>query len=374
MTFTATAYVLPPVNAEAINTTTERFGITDDHFVDSSVPEEPPPAYNGATTYAVGAEVSTGTAGGVITCWRSLQAGNIGHTPVEGVWWTNIGTTYSVWAGGTWAEGALVIVVATHSVYERTAASPGTSAVSPEVDVAAAGGLWIRHSTTNRWAMFDMLSTTPTVAVSPLTVVLTPGRISGLALLNIADGGDVVITETSGADEVYSHTETLDGAEITSWEDYFFAEFDLKSNITRLDVPTYTDGEITVEITGGADLAVGKLVVGTAVAVGKTEDAPRVRNKSFSVVERNDFGDVTDITKRKSIPMVSQTVMVEKANLRAAKAAFEGARTCPCVFIGLSNDEDAFAELLTFLGICVDVEVIPKSSGFCPINAEIEGI
>ena len=60
------AYILPPINAAAINAKTTRFGITDAMLVSSSVPETPAAAYAAGTTYALGAECSTGTAGGVI--------------------------------------------------------------------------------------------------------------------------------------------------------------------------------------------------------------------------------------------------------------------------------------------------------------------
>jgi len=373
MSITPTAYVLPPINADAINTTTERFGITDAMLTSSSVPETAPAAYAGGTTYAMAAQASTGTAGQVLTVYQSLQASNTGHTPSSSpTWWANIGTTYSVWASGTWATGDMVIVVATHSVYQRTTVSPGASAVSPGSDTT---GMWIRISTTNRWAMFDMLSATGTTVVSPLTLVLAPGRMSGLALLGIEDGGNVTLSMVSGATTVYSPAVvTLDNAVIASLDDYFFSLFDLQTSVFDLGIPTYTDGVLTITVTGGSAFVVGKCVVGTAVPVGITEEGPRVRDKSFSVTVRNDFGDLTDITKRKSIPLVSQTVMVEKASLRSARDAFKAARTCPCVFIGLNDASDDFADLVNFLGICTDVEAVPKNSGLCPINAEIEGI
>ncbi len=365
------AYVLPTVNADAINTTTERFGIAESMLVSSSVPEAPPAAYNAGTTYALDAEVSTGTPGGVITCWRSLQAGNIGNTPASSsLWWIETGTTYSAWASGTWAPGDVVLQTATHSVYERTAVSPGASAVEPKDDVL---GLWLRVGTTNRWAMFDMLSTAGTTGVSPITVVLEPGRISGLAFLRL-NAGEVDVSMTSDAVEVYSHAEVLDGTPISSWDDYFFAEFELQINVVLLDVPTYTDGVLTLVMTGSSDMTIGKCVVGTFVPVGKTQEGPRVRLKSFSVVERDQFGDVTGITKRKSVPLVSQTLIVPKGEIRAARAVLDAARTSPAVFIGMDNDQDDYSDLLTVLGICTDSEISPQANGYSPINVEIEGI
>ena len=64
--------------------------------------------------------------------------------------------------------------------------SPGATAQLPEED--ATGVNWVRVGVTNRWAMFDMLVATPTVAVAPLVVRLAPGRISAAALIKASGG------------------------------------------------------------------------------------------------------------------------------------------------------------------------------------------
>lgn len=363
------AYILPPINAAAINAKTTRFGISDSMLISSSVPETPPAAYVGGTTYTLGAECSTGTPGGVIACWKSKQAGNMGHAPDSSpIWWETTGTTYSVWASGAWTTGARVIRPGLHAVYERLAPG-GADATAPELD----GTKWFRVSATNRWAMFDMLESTSTVGVSPITVVLAPGRITGLGILN-ADGSTVEVTETSGASTVFHELVSLDGALITSWEDYFFAEASPRSNFVRNNIPPYTDGQLTIQVTGGATVMVGKVIVGKSVNVGDTLEDPRVRRKTYSTVTRDKFGELADITVSKSIPLVSQSLLVEKSQSLKAKAAFESARVTPCLFVGMDNDKDVYAEMLTFLGLCNDVEIVPKHRTHALITAEMEGV
>lgn len=367
------AYLIPPINAEAINTTNARFGISEAMLVSSSVPETPAAAYVAGTSYALNAECSTGTAGGVITCWLSLQAANVGHTPASSpTWWKNIGTTYSVWEAATsWATGARVIrpVADVHAVFERLGAG-GVDAALPEADATK----WFRVSATNRWAMFDMLGSVRTAAVSPLTFTLAPGRVSALALVD-ASGGTVSIAMTGGGGPVYAVTSPLDATVIASWEDYFFADFAPRSNFLRLDVPMYSDGQITVTVTedSGA-LSLGKCVVGIAQTLGSTNYGPRVRRKSYSLVNRDDFGDLQGITRRKSIALVSQTFFTEKSEVLKAKAALDAARTTPCIVVGLDNDQDEYAELLTLLAICNDSEVNLSNPMSCDITAEFEGI
>ena len=366
------AFILPPVNAEAINTSDARFGIADAMLVASSVPELPPSAYVAGTTYANGAQVNTGTVGQVITVWQSLQPANTGHAPLSSpAWWKKIGETFADWTPGTWAEGDRVIraVANLHTVFQRLAPG-GSDSTAPELDATK----WARVGTTNRWAMFDMLSAESTAAISPLVIKLSPGRISGLALL-AADVGNVHIEMRSDGALVYEAFDTFDSTPVGSWDDYFFAEFSAKSNVIRLDLPTFTFGEITITITSASGfITLGKVIVGTGQALGGMLQSPRVRLKSYSTVARDDFGDITGIKRRKSVSLVSAQLMVEKAVVLRAKAALDAARTTPCVFQGLSTDTGAYAELLTFLAICTDSDVDPAHAESALINVELEGI
>lgn len=366
-----TAYVIPPVNAEAINTSDARFGITDAMLVSSSVPETPPAAFNAGATYALAAEVSTGTVGGVITVWRSLQAGNTGHTPAEGAWWTLAGTTYSAWnAATTYAIGDMVLRATTHRVYQRLTA--GATAQLPEEDVSAVN--WVLVGTTNRWAMFDMLSSTPTTAVGPVVIKLAPGRISAVALVGASDGAAQFHMTAYGETVWDTDPYTLDTTVIGSWEDYFFAPFDARSNLVRLDAPTYEGCELTITIAAGVGFSLQWLVVGTAQELGKTLKGPRVRDKSFSAVDRDKFGELRDITKRRSLSLVSQTMYAEKAIIVRARTAMLSARSTPSVFVGLDNNESEYADLLTLLGICSDSDIDLQENDFSMINLEIEGV
>lgn len=366
-----TAFVIPPVNAEAINTSDARFGITDAMLLSSSVPETPPAAYNAGTTYALGAEVSTGTVGGVITVWRSQQAGNTGNTPAEGLWWTLAGYTYAAWNAATsYSIGDMVLRATTHQVYRRVTA--GVTAQLPEEDVTAVN--WVLVGTTNRWAMFDMLSSEPTYGVGPIVVKLAPGRISAVALVGASDGTAQFKMDAYGETVWDTDPYTLDTTVIGSWDDYFFLPFDARSNLVRLDAPVYDGCELTVTINAGVGFTLQWLVVGMAQELGNTLKGPRVRDKSYSVVDRDKFGEVRDITKRRSVSLVSQTMYAEKGIIVRARAAMLKARSTPSVFVGLDDNQDEYADLLTLLGICIDSDIDIREKDHSMINLEIEGV
>lgn len=366
------AFVIPPVNAQTMKDTGSRFGIAEWQLLSSSVPETPPAAYNAGTTYAAGAEVSSGVVGGVISVWRSKQAGNLGKPLAEGAWWEFRGDTYALWNPATnYAAGALVLRVETHSIYRRVTA--GTSPGAPELDVT--GVNWTRVETSNRWAMFDMRSSQITTAVPPLIVRLQPGRITALNATGLNDG-TIKFDMTSGGVNVWSpDAHPLDSTPINSWDDYFFAPFNVRSTILEQDIPSYEDGILQMRIDAGVGLLIGKLIVGDAIYIGDTKLGPRVRRRGFTVVERDDFGELVNIIPRKSIPLVSQRMLIEKVSIQRARAALDfAAGGVPCVFVGLDNDQDEYADLLTLVAICTDFEFELVEHELSELTLETEGV
>lgn len=350
------AYVIPPVNVDAVAVRSERFGITNDMLVYSSVREAPPPAYVPTTIYELGEECSTGVPGKEITCWRSLQGGNQNHAPAEGAWWTQVDTTLAEWnSAQAYEPGDLVLRTATHMVYKRVTA--GASAEPPEKDVS--GVNWTREGPTNRWAMFEMLSAVPTRTRGPVTIRLRPGRITALAMLEASDGRVTMEMHDAYDQLVWGPIElSTDATPIASWEDYFFASFQPVSNLVRVDLPTYTDGVITIHVEASGEFSLRWLVVGTAQHLGATRYGPRISNRDASVVTRDkNTNELIDVLRQRSIALVSQNLWSEKPLVLGARRALTVAGSVPCVFIGLEDQTDEYAELLTFLGLCTSFEI-----------------
>lgn len=365
------AYVIPPVNAQAMYSTGARFGISDWQLISSTVPETPPAAYNSGANYGAGVEVSTGPAGGVVQVWKSKQAGNVGRPLVEGAWWEYRGDTYALWnPGAAYTPGQQVLRVETHSIYRRVTA--GTSAQAPEADTQ--GINWTRVATSNRWAMFDMRSGQASVVVPPLRVVLAPGVISNANVLDVSDGSVKFTLRSAGAVVWNPDASPLDSAPINSWEDYFFTPFSVRSNILESGIPPYQDGQLEMVVTAGVVITVGKLIVGDAVYIGETLKGPRVQRRGFTEVLRNKFSELEDIVPRRSIPLVSQRMVIGKQFAKRARQALDFATAVPCVFIGLDDDKDEWSDLITFLALCMDysLDINERTEG--ELSIETEGV
>lgn len=366
------AHVIPPVNAAAIASAGARFGITEAMLIYSSVPEVPPaPGYNPATTYAKDTEISVGTVGGPIAVWRSKQDGNLGHALENGAWWEFAGNTYAAWnAAQAYTKEQLVLRPNTHMVYKRV--TDGTTPEEPEKDVK--GVNWTPYAVTNRWAMFDMLSGTPTRAPGPITIKIKPGRVTALALIGVSDGtADLQMVD--GSATVWDPPAiALDTTVVSNWEEYFFEPFALVGNIVRFDVPTYAEGVITITIQAGQDFSLQWLVIGTSQQIGITETGPDIRDRSGAVINRDSFNELQSVQQQNPITEISQQLWLEKHLVMRARDALRLANSCPCVFVGLQNQQDVYSDLLTLIGLNMDSSIRPLGDVGSTINLKVESV
>ena len=321
--------------------------ITDARMTSSTVPETAPAAYAAGTTYALNDTAYTGTVGGVLTVWKSLQAGNVGHTPSSSpTWWVEIGKVYAEYAAGvTYALKDTIQVAATHKVYESLVAGNLGNAVTDATK-------WLDSGSTNRWKMFDLLRNSQTTVPGTITVVLTPGaRINSLALMGLtANSVTITVTSAFGGGQVYSKTEDLNTRIVLDAYDYFFAPFSTQVGVVVFDIPPYSDAIITVTITAtSGSVACGGCVVGTFVYLGDVQYPPEADTLNFSTVARDSFGN-SQLTPRRNVPKTTQTVWADKSRVNRLRAVRDALNAVPAVWAGIHDDTDGYFEALFILG------------------------
>jgi len=352
-------HVLPPIT------------MTDAKLTSSTVPETPPAAYAGGTTYALDDEASVAGAAGLQTVYRSLQGSNTGHTPASSPdWWEDIGDTYQVYNGGTaYAIGDRVIETTLHKVYESLTAANTGNAVTDTTH-------WLEIGATNRWAMFDLLRNAATSVPSSMTIVLTPGeRVNGWAMVGIV-AADVTITMTSvgGGGTVYTYTEDLRTRIVADWYDYFFEPFSNRAHEMRIELPPFTDGIITVTLTtteGNVEL--GALVIGTAVYIGQAQHSAESDVLNFSTVTRDLFGNAT-LVQRRNVPRTNQTVWCDKSRVTRMLAVRESLNAAPAVWSAVDDEDDGYFDALFILGIYKKFTINAAMPEHATISLELEEV
>ena len=273
-------------------------------------------------------------------------------------------TDYAAYsAGTTYALGAKVIRTSTHRIYES--AQAGNTGHTPE----SSPTWWIDTAPTNRWAMFDGVVGTITTLASPLTIVIAPGAVNSLALLEIS-GASVDISMTVDGETVYSKTVDLEGSVISDYYEYFFEPFDPLSSVVVTDIPIYAYGVITVTLSGSS-VGIGLLSAGIFTDLGETQYGASSGIDDYSLKTKDAFGNTT-IVERGYSKQPSFTIAVQQANINKVYRKLASLRAVKCVWIG--SDKLEYSEPLIAFGIPKSFRLEVPHNIFSVFSLEIEGL
>lgn len=272
-----------------------------------------------------------------------------------------------VWASGSdYAEGARVMVLATHSIYESLSAG-NTNNYPPSSPTK-----WIKVSPTNRWKMFDTSNSTQTAKANSMTYTIKPGvAITSLGALNIIGGNTFrvrVIDSIYGV--VYDRTTNLTPVpEFADWWTWFFGMRTAPTLNVFSDLPAFPTAEIMVDITGTSALAVGVLIVGQTIPIGNgIQYGARVGIQDYSRKETNEFGD-TVLVQRAFAKRASFEMKIEKAKVDSTQVLLSSLRATPCLWIGSSMYESTI-----IYGFYKDFDISISYPTYSDCSLEIEGL
>lgn len=279
-------------------------------------------------------------------------------------------TDFPAWNAATaYLEGDKVIRTSTHRIYQRLIA--GTTATAPELDATN----WLDIAPTNRWAMFDSAVGTVTTVVGDLTVVMRPGAVGGIALLELI-GKEVEITmkDAPAGTVIYSKTVLLDGTMITSFYDWFYEPYAQLTDLVLTDMPVhFVSNELTVSITGItalADVACGVCHMGEVLDIGQTQAGAQVGIVDYSRKSVDAFGNYS-ITQRAFSKRSDIKLLTDAGQFNRIFRALSGIRSTPCIYIATGTP--GFEPLIIY-GFYKDfsIDVAYDQHHLC--NLSIEGL
>jgi hypothetical protein len=343
--------------------------ITEAMLISSTVVETPPAMHVMGTAYGAGVTAATGTVGGVITVWKSLQAANTGHSPASSpTWWQNIGTTYAVYdPTHTYALGDRVIDPVAHLVYESEITGPnmGQSVTN--------GTAWLLVGPTNKWAAFDDLRNTQVEApVDIVQRIQLTDRVSSIAVIGL-DARTVTITQTVGGVVKYTVTANLSKRKSRSWKEWYFAPFSSRTSVQYFDLPPYRDAIITVTVAkpGPGRRAVGGIVIGNSVYIGDAQYEATSDHLNFSNVERDKFGNLK-LDPERSVPKVDLTIWFDKSLTSQILKLREQLNGRPAIWSGLDDFTLDYFEPLFIFGIHKEFSLNLKGFDYGVITLQVE--
>lgn len=248
---------------------------------------------------------------------------------------------YSAWSSGTtYAAGGHCISTTTHRIYESMQA--GNINHAPTTDD---GTWWIDIGPTNRWAMFDSAVGSITSQATPLTVVLDPGIVTSLALLDVAaQSVAVTMTDGAGGPTVFSATYDMgDTANLVDWWEYFFKPISARTTLIVDDLPPYSTGRLTVAITAATTASCGTMALGTPVALGALRPGAQLGIIDYSAKTTDAYG-ITSVVERSYAKRIEVSLLTENSTVDYIAAQLANVRARPVVWVG----DDIYDSLVVY--------------------------
>lgn len=279
-------------------------------------------------------------------------------------------TDYTEWSASTnYGAGTNVrrSIAGVHRCYQCLAANTG---IAPETSTTGTSPKWLDIGPTNTWGMFDSQVGTATTVAGTLTVVLQPGSIDSLGLLQLV-GDSVHVSMTANGGTVYDQTYSLAyGAPISDWYVYYFDPIHKKTDLVLTDLPPYASGVVTITISAASgNVSCGMCVLGQSFNLGNTQYGANVGIIDYSRKDIDAFGNPV-LTKRKYVKKMDAKIMVDATILDAAVSALAAWRSTPVLWIGADN---LYTSLIVF-GFYRDfsVEIAYPTMSLC--NLTVEGM
>lgn len=245
--------------------------------MDSSVPEDDYPAYAAGTTYAEDQRVLY-----LHNIYQSLQAGNTGKTPdTEPLWWVLVG---------------------------------------PD----------------NRWRVFDRSHTTQTKANQSMWYEIAPGQVvSSVALLNM-DGISSAKIKMTDPDYGVVYERTFEFPRIqgqASWHSWFFGKRKVRRDFNTIDIPSFPNATIRIELNGLAEIAIGVILIGEVFSFGEgVKRGMRLGIRDYSRKETDQWGETT-LQKRAFSKIRSANILLSNNQLDEVEQFLTDIRAAPVLWI-----------------------------------------
>ncbi len=269
-----------------------------------------------------------------------------------------------VWSGATtYGLGNLVILESTHRIY-RSLANANTNNIPSD----AASAWWLDTGPTNRWACLDTGVSTQTVGGSTLTVVLAPGAIDGVGLVNLS-AQTASLSLSSGGEVVYAREVSLVRDLVRKdWYGYFFEPVITLQNAVFFDVPPYPDGIVTITLTEASAVKVGVVAVGMTSVLGWAQHGVKVKIVDYSRKEIDDFGNAV-LVKRGYRTELSVPLMIPADEADGAYQVLAGLRSTPSVWAASKRFDCS-----TVFGFYGDFELDLASADYSYTTIQVLGL
>lgn len=264
----------------------------------------------------------------------------------------------------TYANGAMVMLASTHSVYENSL--DGNINKSPD----AHPDIWTRVRATNRWRCLDRKNSARTAQAEGMAFVFAPGTAIGMlafvGLVNAASVRGRMIDPVYGT--VWDQTQYPGPAPVQSdpWEWAFGEWTNGKTLALFTGLPSFPNAQLHVELVGGPDLALGHLIYGQPRVWGQgVAWGVRLGRAVYSKIEPNKYGEL-ELLKRPTAKKPSFEVLLRRHELDPLMDFLDTIDAQVCLFVIAD-----LWECMTLVGVVQNADALPRGLSDIVLDMEL---
>lgn len=242
---------------------------------------------------------------------------------------------YGVWSSSTtYALNAFCISPITHRIYQSLVAGNVGHDPTDLKNQSGSAPYWLDYGPTNRWAMFDGEVSTPTVAVSPLTVVLRAGIVTDVYFAGVeATTARVIVRDAPGGNVIFDQTTTMEASAPADYYEYFFDPFKPLTDLLVSGIDPYGNAEVTVELADpSGTVKCGMMAVGSVKMLAATQYGLKAKPKAYSYIKTDDFGNTKIVRRKKSTDMTA-SAWLKRSEAPQVLSTLQGLLDVPAVWI-----------------------------------------
>lgn len=270
-------------------------------------------------------------------------------------------------AGTTYAAGARCTLASTRRTYQSLQAANLNH--EPTANLA----WWADVGASNQWAMFDGALGSVTQSAAGITVVLRPGVVSALAVMQVqAESVRVRMLDEPGGMVVYDRSETMNRAFIGDWYEWTTAPFEYQPEAIFQNLPMYATCELEVSITADTlnPAQCGELAVGATYTLGDPQMGAKLGITDYSRKVTDEWGNTT-LVQRAFAKTLDLPLVLDAAQLSKTYGVLAGLRATPCVFVPSSLDRYAALVVYGWIGE-FSIDLASFGTHYC--NLQIKGL
>jgi hypothetical protein len=282
--------------------------------------------------------------------------------------WDN--TTGNVWnSATTYASGALVSYESgsKHYLYQSlTDSNTNKKPTQSSLD-------WYKIGAMNLYRCLDDMTNNKTERTDNFWVEVKSKKADTVALIGVRAYESEITVKDSVGDTVSINNTNLQYKGATTWSEYFFNDFNYRTELISPVDFTLSDYTVKVSLTNTNNVArLGRLVIGRSFHIGEALWGAGVGILDFSKKERDElFGD-TYLAQGQYAKRADFEVSVASSRVDKVQQFLTSIRGQEALFIG-DERNDGFDSTIVY-GFVRDWDVVLENNTRSVLNIEIEGL